>query len=233
MGRYLKSTPHMGLTFSTLGNPSLSAFVHFAPTDQPILSGMVGFADANWGPQDASRPNPLHPRLVTTTETRSVTGHIIFMNGGPLMWQANKEARGSRSSCEAEIKAIDECTKAVQWMRHVLTDLSLIDPSIPSCVYNDNQGAVQWCQAFSSKNTRHLNIRENCVREAIHEFWEIEIKHIPGKVNPADLFTKEHKSVEEFMTLRDSFMSPGLDGGCCDVTVGTRAHLGSKQDSGT
>jgi hypothetical protein len=79
----------------------------------------------------------------------------------------------------------------------------------------------------STKGMRHVNIRENCVREAIHEFHEIQISHIPGKHNPSDIFTKEHKDVSTFIALRDTLLrrSPSLqilangvlsrmDGGC-------------------
>ena len=92
---------------------------------------------------------------------------------------------------------------------------------------NDNQGAVDWCKTTSTKGMRHVNIRENCVREAVHEFHEVQIFHIPGKHNPSDIFTKEHKDVTAFLTLRDTLLrrSPSLqllandilsrmDGGC-------------------
>jgi hypothetical protein len=50
----------------------------------------------------------------------------------------------------------------------------------------------------------HYNVRENAVHEAINEHNEVSVHHIGGKVNPADLFTKEHKSDEIFRNLRDS-----------------------------
>jgi hypothetical protein len=61
--------------------------------------------------------------------------------------------------------------------------------------------AVNWSNTTSHKAMRHVNIRENAIREAIHEFHEISVLHIGGKVNPADLFTKEHKSNEIFCSL--------------------------------
>jgi hypothetical protein len=63
------------------------------------------------------------------------------------------------------------------------------------------------------KGMRHLNIRENAIREAIQEFDEIDVQHIGGVSNPADLFTKEHKSDSIFISLRDSFMSRRSHGG--------------------
>jgi hypothetical protein len=74
--------------------------------------------------------------------------------------------------------------------------------------------AVNWANTTSQKVMHHVNIRENAIHKVIHEFQEISVLHIGGKVNPADIFTKEHKSDEVFHSIRDSFMSRCLSGGC-------------------
>ena len=87
--------------------------------------------------------------------------------------------------------------------RHLLSDLQLIDTSIPTPLYNDNNGAVNWSKTTSTKGMRHVNMQENVVRESFHEFGDIAIFHIPGTANPADIFTKEFKSSETFRLIRD------------------------------
>jgi hypothetical protein len=138
----------------------------------------------------------------------------LFLQGGPILWKSHKEKRTSRSTCEAEVKATDECVKSVQWIRNVLSDLELLPPHSPTLIYNDNSAAVLWCNTTSQKGMRHVNIRENAVREAVHEHGEVSILHVSGKTNPADLFTKEHKSGDVFRSIRDSFMSRRSSGGC-------------------
>ncbi len=49
---------------------------------------------------------------------------------------------------------------------------------------------------------RHVNIRENAVREA-RALGEVSIHHIPGASNPAYLFTKEYKSDSTVWSLRN------------------------------
>ena len=225
VGRYIKATADYGISFSSSPNNNLEGFITFPLPDHnssiPIPSA---FADANWGPQDASVPSPKNIRSVSINKTRSILGHIIFFSGGPLIWKCNKEKRISRSSCEAEIKATDECTKNVQWMRHLLEDLDLLAHT-PTPIYNDNQAAIIWCKTTSTKGMHHYNIRENAVREAINEHKEVSIHHVGGKTNPADLLTKEHKSPDIFRSLRDSFMSRRSSGGCSHIhnsTVDTR-----------
>jgi hypothetical protein len=96
----------------------------------------------------------------------------------------------------------------------VLSNLSVLGTN-PMPIFNDNMAAVNWSNSTSHKAMRHVNIRENVVREeSIQEFHEITVKHISGKTNPADIFTKEHKSDEIFRSLRDSFMSRRSSGGC-------------------
>jgi hypothetical protein len=108
--------------------------------------------------------------------------------------------------------------------RHVLVELGLLDISLPTTIYNDNRGAVDWSNSSSTKGMRHVNIRENAVREA-KEFNEVSILHIAGASNPSDLFSKEFKSDAIFRTLRGLLLSfpssfsginavPRSDGGC-------------------
>jgi hypothetical protein len=78
VGRYLKATADYGISFSSKANSSLEGFIHFPlETTSP-----TSFADANWGPQDASTPSLKNRRPVSLNETRSICGHVTFMSGG-------------------------------------------------------------------------------------------------------------------------------------------------------
>ena len=73
----------------------------------------------------------------------------------------------------------------------------------PIPIFNDNKGAVDWSSTGAiTKRLRHLNMREIAVRDAIRD-QEIAVHHIPGKVNPANSLTKEHRDVAHFRELRD------------------------------
>jgi hypothetical protein len=50
-------------------------------------------------------------------------------------------------------------------------------------------------------------MKENRVGENIASQF-VSIQHIEGKLNIADIFTKEMKDVGHFVTLRDLFMRP-------------------------
>ena len=199
VGRYLLSTQEKGINFVHANcSVTLEGYVHF-PVDP---DSPTAFADANWGPQDASHPSETNNKPITISSTRSICGFFVFLGGAPIQWKCFKEARNSHSSCEAEIKATDECVKAILAFRNLLGDINF-DTSAPTTVYNDNRGAIDWAQTMSNKRMRHYNIRENCVREAIHEFFDVSLLHVPGKQNPSDLLTKEHKSDSVYIELRD------------------------------
>ena len=52
---------------------------------------------------------------------------------------------------------------------------------------------------------RHINLCDCGVRDSI-QLKEIDLRHIPGDINPSDIFTKEMRDASRFRTLRDSFM---------------------------
>jgi hypothetical protein len=68
-------------------------------------------------------------------------------------------------------------------------------------IYNDNQACVNWSQHCTTKGLRHIQMKENCVRENIACQF-VTVCHINnGKINLADLFTKERKDTTHFVTL--------------------------------
>ena len=69
-------------------------------------------------------------------------------------------------------------------------------------IFNDNAACVKWAHNKTTKGLRHLQMRENAVREKIQDGF-ISVEHIAGEFNLADLFTKEDKHVDHFLTIRD------------------------------
>jgi hypothetical protein len=107
------------------------------------------FADANWGPQDASHPRPGCPQFITKEGVRSLLGHCITRMCGPLTWGCIQEKKTSCNSCESEIKSMDEGCKTMENLHLLMGDLNL--PDITTCpngqpLYNDNKGAIEWTQ---------------------------------------------------------------------------------------
>ena len=94
---------------------------------------------------------------------------------------------------------------SLKGIKHQSTDMGLPEASKTTDIYNDNQWCVDWSAAFTTKGIKHLNLRENRVRESQVSRCTA-IKHIPGKINPCAIFTKEIKDAAHFRALRDTVM---------------------------
>ena len=83
---------------------------------------------------------------------------------------------------------------------------NIADVTSPTLLFNDNYACVRWSYNMTSKAARHIELRENSVCEWIQSKLLL-VKHVSGKLNPSDIFTKEMRVGAHFRRLRDSFMS--------------------------
>ena len=109
----------------------------------------------------------------------------------------------------AELKAIDDGIRGIQYLRHLMRQLGLPDIDYPTPVLNDNRGSLEWIESGCkpTKKLRHENLSELGIAKA-REHGEIQLYWIPGKTNPADLFTKEDNDIQHFELLRDQMVMP-------------------------
>jgi hypothetical protein len=202
--KYLKGTKCKGILFTTSSSTKISAYVKFpVPTNK-----VVSMCDANWGPQDQSVPKTSSqlPQL-PLFQTRSVSGYLLWL-GGPLHWVSKRQSITARSSAESEIYATDECCKALIHLSMLIEGLNLLKEVMPkpTNVYNDNQACIIWSRSMTTKGLRHVQIRENAVRES-QQTGFIRTKHCQGKFNLSDMFTKEDKNPAHFIEIRDHIMA--------------------------
>jgi len=216
--KYLKGSADWGIRYTSpdpnaidLSESRLRGEVQWPIGKPPAVETrqFVTHTDSNWGPQDASAPKD--GELRSDDECRSLAGVATLFMGGPLDWTAICEKRMSRSSCEAEIKAMDEGCKILEFIQHLFRELEVPDGKYPApLLYNDNKGGVCWALLEAiTKKLRHLNIREVAIRDAVRNN-DVVLGHIPGVLNFADIFTKEMKDVQHFLDLRSALMSPHI-----------------------
>jgi hypothetical protein len=134
-----------------------------------------------------------------------MSGFLICRTGGPLAWKAIRQDQTALSSCIAEIIATNECTTELDNIINPAQDLDIQDAYERITIYNDNQAAVDWAASCTNKGPKHINLRENYVRER-HQSGVTKVTHIPGIINASDFFTKELKDAAHFCRCRDTFM---------------------------
>jgi len=121
-----------------------------------------------------------------------------------------RQDKTSLSSCEAEIRATNETSKLTVALLNLAGDFSrtgvtISDNSQPTTVYNNNEPAVKWAGNLTMKQIRHMDMRDNYVREWVQDN-SLDVRHVAGKCNVSDICTMEMKDGANYRRLRDSFM---------------------------
>jgi hypothetical protein len=199
--QYLSHTKTLGISFTSLNRSILESFLHF-----PVPSNILAMSDANWGPQDASTTKSAIelPLFVS----RSMSAFYVDLLG-LIHWMSKRQAVTAGSSAEAEIYATNECAKFLSELVQIFDFLGVRDIFMPgtTTIFNDNNACVNWSKRCTTKGLHHIQMRGNYVRENVENQF-VTIQHIGGKVNIADLFTKEMKDTSHFVELRDLIIRP-------------------------
>jgi hypothetical protein len=202
---YIHSMHDFGIHFTSLATDPVHTFVHFPdlsdieaytdakPPSPSHQSPLTSYSNACWGSQigSAVRDGTLLPLL----KCRSMSGGIIFRQGGPIAWNAVRQERTSLSSCKAEICATNKVSKLLMGIRHLADEVrkngyDIVDTAEASPLYNDNESCIKWSHNMTTKQIRHMEMRKNAVREWVQDA-SLKVLHVSGRINPADIFTKE------------------------------------------
>ncbi len=203
--KYLRHTTEYGIAFHSASNTTATAFVHFPfhhdveaysdalPPTAAEHCELTGYSDACWGSQLGS--SALVGSEIDMFKLRSMSGYIVLRAGGPIAWSSVRQERTSRSSCEAEVRATDECAKEIRSVRLRGKDIGLSDDTSSTKLHNDNQGCADWCKTTTTSGMKHIDLRSNAVRESMH-LGDISIHHIPGVINCAEVVCHHHQKTQ-------------------------------------
>ncbi len=122
-------------------------------------------------------------------DSRSVSRHVVYLEGAPAIFKSSTERMVSLSTTEAETYAGVSCVQDMLCMKNVLESLRL-RVKLPMVLEMDNQGAVYLASNWSIGGwTRHNDVWLVFLIE-LKEAGVLVIKWIAGAVNEADIFTK-------------------------------------------
>lgn len=98
---------------------------------------------------------------------RSTTRFIVYLGHCPISWQSKKQGSVSRSSTEAEYRALANTAVEISWIMHVLCDLQVKIPA-PPLLKCDNLSAISLCAnpVFHSR-IKHLDNDFHFVTERV------------------------------------------------------------------
>ncbi|KAK2413561.1 putative mitochondrial protein [Trifolium repens] len=146
---------------------------------------LSSFADSDW----ATCP----------TTRKSVTGYCVFLGSSLISWKSKKQSTVSKSSTEAEYRALASLTCELQWLMYLFKDLH-ISFSSPASVYCDNKSAIYLAHNPTfHERTKHIEIDCHIIREKIQSGL-LRLFPIPSNAQTADVLTKPLHS-PSFFTL--------------------------------
>jgi hypothetical protein len=149
-------------------------------------------------PDDVPRPLGKTIHLVTHVDAshasnlsnrRSTTGFIVLANGTPVYWHSKEQHTIETSTFGSEIVAGRIAAEKIMEYRYKLRMMGVpIDG--PAILFCDNKSVVTSCSILSSTlKKRHNALAYHKLRECVAA-GIIQIFHVPGKENVADILTK-------------------------------------------
>ena len=165
-------------------------------------------------------------------DRKSTTGFMVFLGSNPISWSSKKQTTMSRSSTEAEYRALATIAAELSWLRQLFRDLLLFLHHVP-VLWCDNVSAIALASnpVFHAR-TKHVEVDYHFIRERVLR-KDLAISFVSGKDNLADIFTKPLPG-PLFLLFHDKLMprsSPiRLRGD--DKDRKTEQHLQSKKEDG-
>lgn len=120
---------------------------------------------------------------------RSRTGYFLMLGGAPISWKTKKQSVVSRSSAEAEYRAMASTVSEILWVRWLLQDFH-IRIITPTTLFCDNQAARHIANnPVFHERTKHVEMDCFFVRERVVS-KEILPSRIDSSLQLANLLTK-------------------------------------------
>ena len=137
-----------------------------------------GMSDATWGSDNEN--------------SRSVSGYIFCMGGGPVCWSSKSQTTVALSSAESEYVATCSAAKEALHLKHVLPELddTLFNANSSIVIYGDNTACIAIArEPVMHERQKHFDLKLHFVREAIYR-KDIALEYIETNLNASDLLTK-------------------------------------------
>ncbi|CAA7024972.1 unnamed protein product [Microthlaspi erraticum] len=120
---------------------------------------------------------------------RSLTGWIVQFGDSPISWRTQKQDTVSRSSAEAEYRAMTELTSELRWLKGLLLDFG-IDHKEPMSLMCDSKPAIHISSnPVFQERTKHVEVDCHFIRDDIIAGL-IKPKHVSTEDQLADILTK-------------------------------------------
>ena len=135
------------------------------------------------------------------TDRRSTSGYCTYVWGNLVTWRSKKQPVVSRSSAEAEFRAMALGICEGIWLERLMRELGILT-SEPMKVFCDNQSAINIAKTLMHHDrTNHVEIDHHFIKEKI-ENGTVSLLYTPTSQQIADILTKAlpRKNFEDLST---------------------------------
>uniref|UniRef100_A0A2N9FTI1 CCHC-type domain-containing protein n=1 Tax=Fagus sylvatica TaxID=28930 RepID=A0A2N9FTI1_FAGSY len=169
------------LVYLTVTRPDIAHAVHLGTMFHGLhfsahsTLDLCAYSDADW----AGDP----------TDRRSTTGFCFFLGDSLISWRSKKQHIVSRSSTEAEYRALADTTSELLALRWLLEDMGVTHSS-PTVIHCDNRSAIQIAHNdVFHERTKHIEIDCHLVRHHLSA-GILHLLPVSSSDQTADIFTK-------------------------------------------
>ena len=136
---------------------------------------LIAYSDADWAGCPDTR--------------RSTSGYTIFLGDTLVSWSSKRQPTVSRSSAEAEYRAVANAVAECCWLRQLLGELRA-PVTTATVVFCDNISSVYMAaNPVHHRRTKHIEIDIHFVREKV-ALGQLRVLHVPTTQQFADVMTK-------------------------------------------
>ncbi|XP_043721004.1 uncharacterized mitochondrial protein AtMg00810-like [Telopea speciosissima] len=171
--QYLTITrPDLCYAVNQISQDTLGAGIVIKPGS---TSHIQAYTDADWAGCPDTR--------------RSTTGFCVFLGNTLVSWCLKKQPTVSRSSSEAEYKALAITTAEMLWLSYLLTDLK-VPLHLPLLLHCDNISATHMAaNPVLHARTKHIEVDYHFVRDLVLNNT-LKVQFVRSPYQLADIFTK-------------------------------------------
>ena len=119
---------------------------------------------------------------------RSTSGSCVFLGDVLISWKSKKQTTVSKSSAEAEYRALSSVPSEVIWLRRLLLHFEI---SIPSAMlFCDSKSAIYLASnPAHHERSKHIDIDYHFIRELVQSNI-LKLVHVKSQHQVVDVFTK-------------------------------------------
>lgn len=159
MLKYLCGTIEIGLTYDGKSE---------------MKNQLIGYSDADYAACIDTR--------------RSISGVILMLNNGPIIWSSRQQGIVATSTTNAEYIAAYEAAKEIVWTRQLLSNIGVKQEQ--TILNIDNVAAETLIKNPTfHKRTKHIDVKFHYTRELIKNS-SIKVQHVKSSDQLADILTK-------------------------------------------